>query len=214
MNIFIVSKVCKSIIGEYFFANEMSKSGEYIRGSKRLAIIQKWLNGYEDPIYEVLPTRKEGKYIVKKRDSRLDEKEADEKADEKAADEKAAVDKADEEPEVEEEELNEEEEEPVEIKPVKPKLRPKPKIIPRINNDDSYLFYQILIQLQHITQILEMNREDKERDRMVEDIVNETMRLQEKNKNKENDEISIEEIYKQPIQMALKRRNNIFADMA
>lgn len=44
----------------------MSKPGEYLRGTKRLAIIQKWLNGHEDENYEVWPTRKEGKYIVKR----------------------------------------------------------------------------------------------------------------------------------------------------
>ena len=57
----------------------MSKAGEYLRGTKRLAIIQKWLNGHEDENYEVLPTRKEGKYIVKKREKKLDEKADDEK---------------------------------------------------------------------------------------------------------------------------------------
>ena len=39
----------------------------YLKGSKRLAVIHRWLNGIDDPNYEVLPTRKEGKYIVKKR---------------------------------------------------------------------------------------------------------------------------------------------------
>ena len=39
----------------------------YLKGSKRLAIIHRWLQGIDDPNYEVLPTRKEGKYIVKKR---------------------------------------------------------------------------------------------------------------------------------------------------
>lgn len=41
---------------------------KYIKGSKRLAIIQRWLQGIDDPQYDVLPTRKEGKYIVKKRE--------------------------------------------------------------------------------------------------------------------------------------------------
>ena len=45
----------------------MSKT--YLRGSKRLAIIQNWLNGKEDDEWEVLPTKKDGKYIVKARQS-------------------------------------------------------------------------------------------------------------------------------------------------
>ena len=35
--------------------------------SKRLQVIQKWINGRDDPEYEVFPTKKEGKYIVRPR---------------------------------------------------------------------------------------------------------------------------------------------------
>ena len=38
-----------------------------IRGLKRQEIIDNWLNGVEDPNFEVVPTRAEGKYIVKQR---------------------------------------------------------------------------------------------------------------------------------------------------
>ena len=65
----------------------MDKSTEYIRGSKRLKIIQNYLNGREDPAYEVLPTRKEGKYIVKKRDDKQDKKSDDKIIDDKSDDE-------------------------------------------------------------------------------------------------------------------------------
>ena len=40
---------------------------KYVTGLKRNQIIQRWLQGIEDPDYEVFPTKKEGKYIVKKR---------------------------------------------------------------------------------------------------------------------------------------------------
>lgn len=33
--------------------------------SKRLQVINKWLRGIEDDVYEVYPTRTEGKYIVR-----------------------------------------------------------------------------------------------------------------------------------------------------
>ena len=39
----------------------------HVRGSKRLKIIQNYLNGKEDDEFEVFPTKKEGKYIVRKR---------------------------------------------------------------------------------------------------------------------------------------------------
>ena len=46
-------------------------SSKYVRGVKRNQIIQRWLQGIEDPEYEVFPTKKEGKYIVKLRETRL-----------------------------------------------------------------------------------------------------------------------------------------------
>ena len=38
-----------------------------IRGLKRQEIIDNWLNGEEDPNFDVIPTRIEGKYIVKQK---------------------------------------------------------------------------------------------------------------------------------------------------
>ncbi len=62
------------------------KAVEYIRGTKRLAIIQKWLREQDEPDYEVLPMRKEGKHIVKRRE-KLDSKNKAEKSDEKTDEE-------------------------------------------------------------------------------------------------------------------------------
>ena len=38
---------------------------KYVTGMKRNQIIQRWLQGIDDEQYEVFPTKKEGKYIVK-----------------------------------------------------------------------------------------------------------------------------------------------------
>lgn len=46
-------------------------SSKYVRGVKRNQIIQRWLQGIEDPEYEVFPTKKEGKYIVRLRETKL-----------------------------------------------------------------------------------------------------------------------------------------------
>ena len=51
---------------------------QYIKGTKRLAIIKRWLQGIDDPEYDVLPTRKEGKYIVKKRETNITTKQQNE----------------------------------------------------------------------------------------------------------------------------------------
>lgn len=40
---------------------------KHLRGSKRLQVIQNWINGREDELYEVYPTKKENKYIVRER---------------------------------------------------------------------------------------------------------------------------------------------------
>ena len=70
-----------------FCTTEMST--KYLRGSKRLAIIQRWLNGHDDDEWEVVPTKKDGKYIVRqrqgmqkhakvgKRDSHVDDNDVD-----------------------------------------------------------------------------------------------------------------------------------------
>ena len=39
-----------------------------VRGKKRQEVIERWLKGEEDPRYEVIPTRVDGKYIVKPRE--------------------------------------------------------------------------------------------------------------------------------------------------
>ena len=50
------------------FKETSSMKSKYVRGVKRNQIIQRWLQGIEDPLYEVFPTKKEGKYIVKPRE--------------------------------------------------------------------------------------------------------------------------------------------------
>lgn len=46
-----------------------------IRGRKRREVIEKWLSGVEDPDIEVIPTKSEGRYIVKQRTSHVDTQE-------------------------------------------------------------------------------------------------------------------------------------------
>ena len=58
-----------------------------IRGSKRLVIIQRWLQGHDDENYEVLPTRTEGRYIVRERKKPVIESTDDEPTNEATDDE-------------------------------------------------------------------------------------------------------------------------------
>ena len=100
----------------------------YIRGLKRQQIIERWIRGQDDPDYEVFPTKKEGRYVVKKRTEPLEQsnEEVNEEHDE---------DEVTEEPEEAygrgskslEEQNEEQNEEPQEQKPA-PKSKPKPPL--------------------------------------------------------------------------------------
>lgn len=48
----------------------MSEQSKYLQGCKRRQIIQNWLNGKEDKDWEVFPCKKEGKYILKRRENK------------------------------------------------------------------------------------------------------------------------------------------------
>ena len=108
----------------------------YIRGLKRQQIIERWIRGQDDPDYEVFPTKKEGKYIVKRRAEPLETKEEDEEVKPYGRGEcleeheaygrgsKSLEDEVNEEPEDEEHEEHEEQ------KPA-PKSKPKPKTQPK-----------------------------------------------------------------------------------
>ena len=98
----------------------------YIRGLKRQQIIERWIQGHDDPDFEVFPTKKEGRYIVKKRVEPLGQNDDEEQKPygrgeclEEVNDEQN--DEQNEEPE---------HEEPQEQKP-QPKSKAKPKTQPK-----------------------------------------------------------------------------------
>lgn len=208
----------------------MDKSVEYIRGTKRLKIIDKYLRGIEDPLYDVWPTKKEGKYIVKRKEDKSNEEPTeDNKSNEKAiegdkSNEEPAEDKVDEEltedkagnkvDENEEEEADETEYVSDEIEEAKHKFIPKRN---RYNydylNDQPYIYFQILHQLQEINESMKKERERKEQKRLYKEIVEQTIKeLNKMNDNEQNtNNVSREEIYNKPVE--IKRRNTIFADV-
>ena len=124
---------------------------KHLTGSKRLAVIQRWINGHDDPDWEVLPTRKEGKYIVKKRETPI-----------------RKVQKTEEEESPENQEPEDEEIEEVEEKPKKapkvPKKPPKSTFDPTIN-------LEILNQLKLFGEEMERKRQKK----MIKEVVNKQM---------------------------------------
>ena len=123
----------------------------HLSGSKRLAVIQRWMNGHDDPNWEVLPTRKEGKYIVKKRTAPIEETQETHEETEEIS-----------EPEVIEEKLKK-------VKPQRIKM-PKPQKTPEYQ--DPTVNLEILNQLKLLGEETKLKREKKEQKRMINEAVN------------------------------------------
>lgn len=128
---------------------------KHLTGSKRLAIIQRWINGHDDPDWEVLPTRKEGKYIVKKRTEPIETREnsENEKVEETPEEEKV-------------------EETPTKQKPIKVAKVVKP---PKTQNNnqgyDPTINLEILNQLKLLGEEIKHKREKKEQKKMIKEVV-------------------------------------------
>lgn len=161
---------------------------KHLTGSKRLAIIQRWINGHDDPNWEVLPTRKEGKYIVKKRTDPIE------------------VEKVEETPEEENSEEEKVEETPP--KPQKVAKTPKP---PKPQVYDPTINLEILNQLKLLGEEIRNKREKKEQKRMIKEVINKQMnkpRYVYQQAQEEQPEPEPE-----PLQMPINRRSRIFEDM-
>ena len=205
-------------------------SKKYLTGSKRLQVIQRWLNGVDDPEYDVFPTRKEGKYIVKPRNETIKQttKEVNDLHSKTLS--------------LESEEPNEKtEQEPIEPEQsLQPKITPKPKQIPKPKfrqqtniNDQSYdptINIEILNQLKLLGEEFKLKREKKEQKRMIKEVVQKQIakpRMQYNYTEPDYEQLPIsignsldkvkpnqdEEMIEQSQTTLTRRRNNIFADI-
>lgn len=184
---------------------------KHLTGSKRLQVIQNWLNGREDPDWDVLPTKKENKYIVKRREQPLTKPPPEPLTKTETIEEKVVGQNSD---------------PPEEIpKPKKSIIEEQPKQVydPTIN-------IEILNQLKLLGEEFKNERAKKEQKKMIKDVIQKQMRkpyypqftqpqyinalrqeVQEPNQiEDESEEEPIPVIPPQPIR---RRRNNIFSDM-
>ena len=209
----------------------------YLRGSKRLKIIQNYLNGIEDENYEVFPTKTENKYIVRKRKEAVNIEPSKEEAASTRNLQQA------------EEPINEEQQKedvmPIEEaastlnlrqpkEPIKP-TQPPPRYIRKPTSTtsqepmvtpsayDPTMNFEILNQLKLLGEEIKKERERKEQKKMMKDVFNKQMKkqkfyaqqqpqyIQEPNiiENEEEEE-SKQILQPQPI---YRRRNNIFSDI-
>ena len=155
---------------------------KHLTGSKRLAVIQRWINGHDDPDWEVLPTRKEGKYIVKKRETPI-----------------RKVQKTEEEESPENQEMEEESQETPKKVPKVPKKPPKSTFDPTIN-------LEILNQLKLFGEEMERKRIKKEQKRMIKEVMNKEARRAPPPPEPEPEP----ETQPVPMQYPYRRRNRIF----
>ena len=155
---------------------------KHLTGSKRLAVIQRWINGHDDPDWEVLPTRKEGKYIVKKRETPI-----------------RKVQKTEEEESPENQEIEEESQETPKKVPKVPKKPPKSTFDPTIN-------LEILNQLKLFGEEMERKRIKKEQKRMIKEVMNKEARKAPPPPEPEPEP----EPQPVPMQYPYRRRNRIF----
>ena len=138
----------------------------YVRGLKRQQIIERWIHGHDDPDYEVFPTKKEGRYVVKKRVEPLQQNEEvndDEEQNEEPEDENI------------EEQVNEEPKSKPKPKPplkrtVKSKqiTTPKPKAS---NTSDMTVGIEILEQLKLLGEEMKHQRKKKEQKEVIKQVV-------------------------------------------
>ena len=167
-----------------------------IRGSRRLAIIQRWLQGHDDENYEVLPTRTEGKYIIRERKKPVIESNDDELTND--SNNEATDDESDNE-------------------------QTKPTRHRRTKTNDPTINYEILDELKRLGEEMKINRQRKEQKQLMKEVFRKQMNKQYQQpqyydvqqSNLSYNDYSNENNIGENIEATIpRRRNNIFADMA
>ncbi|WP_334097085.1 hypothetical protein [Helicobacter typhlonius] len=163
----------------------------YLSGSKRLAVIQRWINGHDDPNWEVLPTKKEGKYIVKPRKTPISEDSGENSENDN----------------IEESPINTESESDEE-----PPRKAPPTKTRKTQQYDPTVNEEILKQLKSLGEEMKIQREKKEQKRLINEAIDKRIRKPRKQQVQEDDELEEEpQLYYQP--QTFSRRNRIFEDM-
>ena len=155
----------------------------YLKGSKRLAIIHRWLQGIDDPEYDVLPTKKEGKYIVKKRTAPM-KKTTEQVEQHVEQDEQQDVEQV-EQQQSDTEQVEPEQEEQQESPPPQPvpktTIKPKSTIKPSSKPKSTPIYdptvnLEILEQLKLLGDEIRSKRERKEQKQLIKQVVEKQIR--------------------------------------
>ena len=203
-----------------------------VRGKKRMEIIKKFIDGEEDPDYEVIPTVTEGKYIVRQRngskgslrdkvpkdketggkgqkskqktkdDNKISDEQSDEQSDDDIDDE-----------EIEEPKQKNKKKEP-KLKQQKPKL--KQQVVKQSEQVfyDPTISYQILEQLKLLGEEQRLKRTKKEQKKLVKHQIRKQLKQKEQEQeSSDNEEYDYEVVEEEPKQVfrptPLRRRVNL-----
>ena len=185
-----------------------------VRGKKRMEIIKKFIDGEEDPDYEVIPTVTEGKYFVRPRNGskRLqrgeDSKSKSQKVKQKTEDEQSLDD-------VDEEEAIEERD------PKQKTSKPKHQVVKQSHSNQSFqelydptISYQILEQLKLLGEEQRLKRTKKEQKKLVKHQIQKQLRRKEPEpESSSSEEYDYEVVDEEPKQIfkptPLRRRVNL-----
>ena len=201
-----------------------------VRGKKRMEIIKKFLEGEEDPDYEVIPTVTEGKYFVRPRKDK-GSKSKSQKTKRKTEDDNKITDKSDEQSDeqsdddVNDEAIEEQKQkqnglsEPLRDKVPKKKKEPKLKqqVVKKSEQVlyDPTISYQILEQLKLLGEEQRLKRTKKEQKKLVKHQIRKQLKQkeQEQESSSSSEEYNYDVVDDEPKQLfkptPLRRRVNL-----
>ena len=201
-----------------------------VRGKKRMEIIKKFIDGEEDPDYEVIPTVTEGKYIVRQRngskgslrDKVPKDKETGgkgQKAKQKTKDDNKISDGQSD--EQSDDDIDDQEIEEQKPKQKQSKLKQqKPKLKQQVVKQSEQVFYdptisyQILEQLKLLGEEQRLKRTKKEQKKLVKHQIRKQLKQKEQEQeSSDSEEYDYEVVDEEPKQVfrptPLRRRVNL-----
>ena len=173
-----------------------------VRGKKRMEIIKKFIDGEEDPDYEVIPTVTEGKYFVRPRKGSKS-KNKSQKSKQETKDDNKITDKSDEQSDDDiDDETIEEQKQKQKNKKKEPKL--KQQVVKKSEQVfyDPTISYQILEQLKLLGEEQRLKRTKKEPKKLVKHQIRKQLKQKEQEQESSgSEEYDYEVVDEEPKQL-------------
>ena len=187
-----------------------------VRGKKRMEIIKKFIDGEEDPDYEVIPTVTEGKYFVRPRNqSKRLQRGEDSKSKSQNVKQRIDSQQSDE---------SDEEEAIEEPDPKQKTSKPKHQVMKQTHSNQSFqelydptISYQILEQLKLLGEEQRLKRTKKEQKKLVKHQIRKQLKRKEQQEQEQesssSEEYDYEVVEEEPKQIfkptPIRRRVNL-----